>query len=454
MSADVEQFLDALDRSALRTLVLEMASYSAEAMRALGLRAGSGATARDELLGAVDTALAGLDLDYYDEFDWDEADDGVQAVDEVLDELQRHLDDGAHDGVRPALQYLLTRLGELGQSADNADALVGVDERACELFGRAAAGHSDSVALARWVVGFRVTYRGWPSLTLDAVAHAFNGPAWDAYRVSIAELEGGGPGADPFHDEVDRMLLELADHDGNVDAAVALLSAPQRPYFGGIVQRLRAAGRHAEALAWLDRAAARGCVDFAWRAGHAIVPAEDATRAYLDGGRPDGAVAVSRTLFERDLSVDAYRLLCGVAKTCGCLEAQRTWAIELATHRALRLGGDHLIRLHLADGNVAQAWEAADAFGAHQAWRELVDASETGFPLPAGRMCFAQALEQIKIPNSKLYPSVVALIVKARSLYHVAGQRAEADVQIATLREAYRRRPALMAEMNRARLPT
>ena len=67
------------------------------------------------------------------------------------------------------------------------------------------------------MVDFRVEYGGWPSLTLDAVAHAFDEPALNAYRASVAKLGGGGPGADPYRNEIDCMLLELADHDGHVE---------------------------------------------------------------------------------------------------------------------------------------------------------------------------------------------------------------------------------------------
>lgn len=80
-----------------------------------------------------------------------------------------------------------------------------------------------------------------------------------------------------------------------------------------------------------------------------------------------------------------------------------------------------------------------------------MDASEA-FPLRAARMCLAQAQDRLTTPNSKQYPSIVQLLVKARSLYEKAGHRSEADAEIMRLRETYRRRPALMAEMNRARL--
>lgn len=453
VTPDVERFLRSMDRDALQSLVLEMAGYSPEAMRSLQLRA----TPEDEptaseLLAAVDAALAGVDLDYHDPF-YEDVDDGVQAVEEVVDELERHLDDGAHPVVRRVLQHLLTRLGDLARDADNADALLEVAERAWTLFGRAVAGHPDPVSLARWLVGFRVESGGWPSLALDAVAHAFDEPAWDAYRASVAALGGGGASADPYRSETDRMLLELADHDGDVERAVALLSGGDRPYYREILRRLREAGRDADVLAWLDRAVTQECVDVAWRAGPTIVPVEDAVDAYLHGGRPDAALAIARTLFDRDISVDTFRLLSDVAERCGRQDEQRTWALERASQQACRSGGAALVRLHLADGNVAEAWEAADAFGAGHAWRELVDASEDGFPLRAGRLCLAEVLESLSTPDSKRYPAIVDLLVRARALYDAAGHRSEADAEIIRLREVYRRRPALMSAMNRAGLP-
>ena len=354
--------------------------------------------------------------------------------------------------VRRVLQHLLTRLGDLARDADNADALLEVAERASALFGRAVAGHPDPVSLARWVVGFRVEYGGWPSIALDAVAHAFDEPAWDAYRASVASLGGGGPAADPYRSEMDHMLLELADHDGDVDQAVALLSGGDRPYHREIFRRLRDAGRPADVLAWLDRAVTQHCVDVAWRAGATIVPVEDAVDAYLDGGRPDAALTIARTLFDRDLTVDAFRLLSHVAERCGRQDEQRTWAFEQATRRAHSSGGAHLVRLHLADGSLTHAWEAADAFGAGHAWRELVDASEDDFPLRAGRLCLTQVLESLTTPDSKRYPAIVDLLVRARALYDAAGHRAEADAEIARVREVYRRRPALMSAMDRAGL--
>ena len=450
----VEQFLGTLDHRSLSTLVIELASYSTEAMRSLELRATpDAALVLHELLVDIDAALAGLDLDYHDPFYDDEADDGIHALEDVIEELDRHLDAGAHQVMRQALEHLLTSLGDLGRDADDADALVGVAEQACDLFRLAVDGHPDPVGLARWLVRFRAEYGGWPSLTLDAVASAFTNQAWAAYREGVAALGGGGPKADPYRNEVDRMLLELADHDEDVDSAVALLSGTDHPYYGEIVKRLQAAERQPEVLDWLDRAVANGGVDSAWRAGHSIIAADVAISAYLNGGRTEAALAVPRKLFRRDLSVGAYQLLCEVAQKCGCVSEQREWAFEQATTRAGTSDGAHLIELHLTDGDIEGAWEAADTFGAGHAWTRLVDASEDKFPLEAARLCLTQAHDRLTTPDSKAYPAIVSWLKKSRSLYDKAGHLPEADAEIARIREMYRRRPALMAEMNRARLP-
>ena len=56
------------------------------------------------------------------------------------------------------------------------------------------------------------------------------------------------------------------------------------------------------------------------------------------------------------------------------------------------------------------------AVPAGQAWRELVDASEDDYPLRAARLCLAQAEAQLTTPNSKQYPSIVALLVHGARL--------------------------------------
>ncbi len=69
VTLDAERLLRSMDRGALRSLALETASYSPEAMR----RCSCALTPEDEptaseLLAAVDAALGGVDLDYHGPF--------------------------------------------------------------------------------------------------------------------------------------------------------------------------------------------------------------------------------------------------------------------------------------------------------------------------------------------------------------------------------------------------
>lgn len=121
--------------------------------------------------------------------------------------------------------------------------------------------------------------------------------------------------------------------------------------------------------------------------------------------------------------------------------------------RAHSSGGAHLVRLHLADGNVTDAWEAADAFSAGHAWRELVDASEDRFPLGHRHGCVWLRYWSPSPHPTPSGPGHRRSACPGTRLSDTAGHRAEADAEIIRLREVYRRRPALMSVMSRAVYP-
>lgn len=115
-----------------------------------------------------------------------------------------------------------------------------------------------------------------------------------AYR-QVVTTAASGAGEHDF--EIRRMQLELADHDGGVDAAIALLSDRQRTAWGGIVQRLRAAGRDREAMTWTDRAVHAGRVSSRGPGNEYWSDPDDVAAAYVDDGRDEDAIAVLRQAF-------------------------------------------------------------------------------------------------------------------------------------------------------------
>jgi hypothetical protein len=148
--------------------------------------------------------------------------------------LASRLDTGEADLARPALLRAVTRLRKILEHADDSSGVIGAaGQRAARLYARSCReGHPDRIALARWLVRFRVESPGWPGLTLADFVAAFDERAMAQYPTDVAA-------ADEQHRhhgsrfEVDRMLLELADHDGDVDRAIEVLNDRRLPLLNG-----------------------------------------------------------------------------------------------------------------------------------------------------------------------------------------------------------------------------
>ena len=104
----VERFLRSVGSGALRSLVLEMASYSPE-----------DAPTAHRAPATFDTALAGGDPGYFAPFDA-EVDVGVQGVEEAFDEVSRP----THHVAGRVRQHPLTRIGDLPRDVENTDGLL------------------------------------------------------------------------------------------------------------------------------------------------------------------------------------------------------------------------------------------------------------------------------------------------------------------------------------------
>ena len=243
--AALEAAVQAMDVDELRELVMTLAQRDGGVRRLLEIRAttaaGDDAHAKAELEAYVRNTLAfrGF-VDYRRSFEV------AGVASEVLDELENHLNSGAAEIVRPALLRALTRLRKITEQADDSSGSIGDEcQRAADLYARACRlGEPDPVKLATWLVKFRADSPGWPTLVLADFVDSFDEQALGTYRRAVAALDRKLEDRDQWERfEVDAMLLELADHDGDVDRAVHLLAQREHPQYGAIVDRLRAAGR-------------------------------------------------------------------------------------------------------------------------------------------------------------------------------------------------------------------
>ena len=372
---------------------------------------------------------------------------------EVLDELENHLNSGAAEVVRPALLRALTRLRKIIEQADDSSGSIGDEcQRAADLYARACRlGEPDPVKLATWLVKFRADSPGWPNLVLADFVDAFDEQALGTYRRAVAALDRKLADRDQWgRFEVDAMLLELADHDGDVDRAVHLLAQREHPQYGAIVDRLRAAGRTEDAVAWIDRAVADGRVTSHGGGNAYWLSPDDVAETYQGLGRIEDAVAVLRADFVRQPSVPAYRVLLDFAAGIDRADTERTWAFDHARQLASDrfAAGAVLVQLSLSEGDVDAAWLAADRYGPGWAWRELADRGAEARPVEAADLYRPQLENDLRHPNTKLYPGIAATLATMAELYERGGRSADFASFIAQIRQDYGRRPSLMKALD------
>jgi uncharacterized Zn finger protein len=444
----VQAAVEAMDVHELRDLVMMLAQRDGEVRRMLEVRAttesGDDTAAKVEFESYVRNALQ-----FYGFIDYRESYAVAETAGQVLDELENHLNDGAAEIVRPALLSALTLLRSITEHADDSSGAIGGEcQRAAELYARACRqGAPDPVELAIWLVRFRADSPGWPDLALADFVDAFDDHALAVYRRAVSELDHKLAEGDRWNRfEVDTMLLELADHDGDVDRAVQLLNEREHPQYGAIIARLRAAGRDDEIDTWIDRAVAEGRVS-GHSGGNAYwLSPTDVALTYQERGRVEDAIAVLRADFVRQPSVRSYQALCGFAAGIDRGETEREWAFDHARQLASDRpgGGAVLVQLLLSEGDVDAAWEAADRYGPGGAWKELADRGADARPVAAADLYRPQLKEDLRHANTRLYPGIAATLATMAELYERGGRSDDFAVLIAQIRQDYGRRPSLM----------
>ncbi|OBI81561.1 SWIM zinc finger domain-containing protein [Mycobacterium sp. 1245805.9] len=450
LTSALEATVQAMDVDELRGLVMTLARRDDELRRLLEIRAsasGDDTTAKAEFEARVRHAL-----EFRGFVDYRESYTVAAAADRVLDELERHLNTGPAEIVRPALLCALTLLRTITGNADDSSGVIGGEcQRAADLFAQACRlGAPDPAELAGWLVTFRSTSPGWPTLTLADFVDAFDDHALAIYRAAVADLDRQHAGRDQWSRfEVDTMLLELADHDGDVDRAIELLSEREHPQYGAIIARLRLAGRADEVVSWIDRAVAEGRISSHGGGNDYWLSPSTVAETYRGLGRIDDAIAVLRNEFVRRPTVLAFRSLLDFASTIDRADTERTWAFDHAREVAGGPGaGSLLVQLSLSEGDVDAAWEAADCYGPGWAWQELARQGAETRPVAAADLYRPKLEKDLRYPNSKLYPEIAATLATMARLYEKGSRSADFASYIAKLRQDYGRRPALMKALN------
>lgn len=440
-------------RPQLRDLVRELAGRDEKVSRLLEMRA-TAQRPHDPALGkrlasSVSEALKSRGfVDYRGSF-------GVASdARDVLDELETYLDAGAADTVRPALLRALTRLVAISQRADDSSGVIGDEcQRAADLYARSCReGKPERRKLARWLVKFRDESPGWPDLTLADFVDCFDDGALATYRQAVTEVDVLRSG-ERHRFEVDKMLLELADHDGDVDRAIELLSQGRRGVsYGAIIERLHAAGRESEVLLWTDRAIADGRIA-ADDGNEYWLGARTVADRYAAAGRADEGLDVLRRAYRSRAGHSTFARLTSYADSIG-RPGEWDWAIAEARRLAATPGGSGaaLIDIALGEDDFDLAWDAANAYGAGQQWQRLAETSRSTRPLDAARLFHPIVDDMLQRADTRMYPKVAKQLVELRGYYDDADSADEFRAYVDDIRAAYARRPSLLKALDRKKL--
>ena len=231
VEAALEEVVHAMDVDELRELVMTLAQRDDGVRRMLEIRAATASGDVEQAKAEFETYVRNM-LAFRGFVDYRRSFEVAAVAGEILDELENHVDSGAAEVARPALLRALTRLRKITEQADDSSGSIGCEcQRAADLYARACRlGEPDPVKLATWLVKFRADSPGWPHLVLADFVDSFDEQALGTYRRAVAALDRKLEGQDHWKRfEVDAMLLELADHDGDVDRAVHLLTRAGTP---------------------------------------------------------------------------------------------------------------------------------------------------------------------------------------------------------------------------------
>jgi SWIM zinc finger len=458
-TAAVDEYLDQLGREELIELIGRLAECdprAADLLRAEAAAARRGdAVDADALAREGTAALSGPRfVDYRASY-------GVALeAEDLLDRLERLLAAGAADAVAKALLRATKRLRQILLHADDSSGVIGsAGQRAVELYARACReGNPNPVPLAKWLVKFRRDSPGWPAVELSMFIDAFDERALAEYRQAVDRWSADTAAVEDFNRyEVFAALLELADHDGDIDRAIELLSSDSvHAAYGSIICRLLTAGRRLEAVDWLDRAVAAGrisAIAYGSRNDYFVTP-DQAVELYVSAGRSEDALAVLQAAFLARVGPESWHALLEFADAHGRREEMRRWAVERSEEQAGRAHGSgaDLISIYLADGLLEEAWSAAERFGAGSAWKTLADASARSRPREAAELYRAQIDAKLLHANTRVYPEVARMLPAMRSLSEAAGDLNRFEEYLADVRSRYARRSSLMGALQAQRL--
>lgn len=405
-------------------------------VRLVAARAGGDLT---QLRAEVDRGLRTRRfLDYHASLDW------AHATRPILTELDAAADDSPSADLVELLQRAVGHVVKVIQHADDSSGLIGdlardlltIHAKTCD------AGVADPVKLATWMIRFRSRDQDFFEVDPVRYATALGDRGIAAYRKAVADAGD----EDAFAVRYARERLAILD--GDVDAIVEILGGDltSAHQFRRVAEAMAELGRDDLVLSWASRGIAE---TGGWQLGALY---DLACKTYGRSDQPLEVLRLRREQHERMPSSSTYGALKAAA------QALEAWDVERDAARAILRSTDlrGYIQVLLADGDNQLAWEIATAAPADaipaELWLKLAESRETDDPADALAV-YQQIVDEVLVTTDRrAYASAVRILKRAKSAAHTAGELEAFANNIALLREQHRRRPTLIAMLDKAKL--
>jgi hypothetical protein len=433
----VGELLRSLDRDALAELVLAAAGRHDDVERAVRLavarRSGDFAALRAEVDRAFRTRRF---LDYGQSIEW------ARSAHPMAAELRRLADERPSAELVELLQRAVGHVVKTIMRADDSTGSIG--DVAQELLdahaGAAGAGVADPVKLAGWMFRFRFNDQDFFEPDPVRYHEALGETGLAAYRDAVARYEGD----DSFAVRYARERLAIIDGDAEllVELLGGDLTRPQQ--FQAVADAMVELDRDDLALEW----ATRGIRETeGWQVAglYKLACAIHARRR-----EPLEVLRWRRAHHERMPSSSTYARLREAA------EAVAAWDSERDAARAVLREHDPcgLVVALLSDGDDDVAWETAvrttHAEIGSDLWLRLAESRQARHPDQALAVYKRLVDEELLTADRRAYAAAVRILKRARDAASAAGTPEEFTEVIARLRDVHRRRPTLIAMLDKA----
>lgn len=412
-----------------------------------------------ELKTDVDTYLrTRRHLDYWESTTW--AHEASPVVDELAAEAAAH----PSAELVSLLQRAASHLAKVLLRADDSNGEIGglcydvlaLHRESC------ASGVANPVALARWMVKFAFEEQDFFEIDPVAYADALGEKGLATYRKEVAKrstpaptpteaparpalstvVYGGFPSIAAKY-AAERLAVLDRDLERVVEVSGGSLTHPSQ--FQAVAMAMVELGEVEQALEF----ARRGIAEHSgWQVAQLYDLAVELTAA---NGDPVSVVDLRREQHQRTPSFRTYAGLRDAADAIG------TWTAEVGAARALLHASDvrELIEALLDDGDADEAWRVAASCQPEPRpaqWLRLAGFRELSHPSDALTVYLRLADDVLVEADQHAYSKGVRHLKLARGAASAARLTSEFEAHVTELREKYKRRPTLIAKLDRAGL--